>query len=219
MSKVIGYVRVSTDKQSEKGVSTRAQEQKIRQYCQLYDLQLVDVVEDVFSAKTIDRPGFNEMLKRLRNGEADGFIFWRLDRVTRSVADLQFITDLCEQFKVISVDDQIDTRTASGRFLLSIQVATSQLERERISERTKSAMQYIKSQGRYTGGMLPFGKKAVNGEIVDCPEEIEVIELMRKHRAAGMSFNATARKINEAGYRTRRGTEFKHTSVMRLVPK
>ncbi len=68
MTKAIGYIRVSTDKQADHGVSLEAQRQKIEAYASLYDLQLVDVVIEQGSAKSLDRDGLNGVLNRLQAG-------------------------------------------------------------------------------------------------------------------------------------------------------
>lgn len=84
--KVLGYVRVSTEEQSESGHSLGAQREKLKAYAALYDLELVEIVEDGGqSAKTLNRPGLQRALKILRNGEADGIVIVKLDRLTRSV--------------------------------------------------------------------------------------------------------------------------------------
>src|SRR4051794_7553353 len=92
--RVIGYVRVSTDEQARDGVSLAAQIEKVGAYARLYDLELVDIVTDAgASAKTLDRPGFARVLAMLDAGEVDGVVVVKLDRLTRSVADLATLLD------------------------------------------------------------------------------------------------------------------------------
>lgn len=87
--KVIGYVRVSTEEQATQGVSLAAQEAKLRQYRELFGHDLVEVVNDGGqSAKTLNRPGLQSALAALKNGQADGLLVLKLDRLTRSVRDL-----------------------------------------------------------------------------------------------------------------------------------
>src|SRR5262245_9845331 len=92
--RVIGYIRVSTEEQATAGVSLSAQAEKVRAYCALYDLTLLEVVEDAgASAKTLERPGLQRALSALRRGEADGVVVAKLDRLTRSVADMATLID------------------------------------------------------------------------------------------------------------------------------
>jgi hypothetical protein len=73
--RVIGYIRVSTDEQASHGVSLAAQEAKVCAYCSLYDLEIVELVNDPgASAKTLDRPGLARVLAALDRGEVDGLV-------------------------------------------------------------------------------------------------------------------------------------------------
>ncbi len=121
MTRTVAYLRVSTDKQAEHGVSLAAQEEKVRAYASLYDLDLVDVVVDAgASAKTLDREGLNRALAMLDGGDADALLVVKLDRLTRSVRDLG---DLVERYfandraALLSVSEQIDTRSAYRRVI------------------------------------------------------------------------------------------------------
>src|SRR3989442_11690 len=121
-TKVVGYCRVSTDTQADHGVSLQAQEEKIRQYCTLYNLELVTVVVDAgASAKTLRREGLQRVLSMLTHGHAEGIIVVKLDRLTRSVSDLgSLIGDYFSTYALMSVCEQIDTRSASGRLVLNV---------------------------------------------------------------------------------------------------
>src|SRR4051812_9767736 len=91
----IAYSRVSTQDQSDNGVSLEAQKEKLAAYAALYDLEIVETIEDAGeSAKSLNRPGLLQALAMLRRGQADGIIVVKLDRLTRNVGDLQtLITD------------------------------------------------------------------------------------------------------------------------------
>ena len=88
-TKAIGYIRVSTDRQADHGVSLEAQKAKLTAYAALYDLELVEVIVDPgASAKTLKRPGLQRALQLLRQGQATALLVAKLDRLTRSVKDL-----------------------------------------------------------------------------------------------------------------------------------
>jgi len=88
-TKAVGYIRVSTDKQAEQGVSLEAQHAKLTAYAQLYDLELVEVIVDAgVSAKTLEREGLQRALSMLRKGQVNALLVAKLDRLTRSVKDL-----------------------------------------------------------------------------------------------------------------------------------
>ena len=169
VTKTVAYLRVSTDKQADRGVSLDAQRAKVIAYAQLYDLELVDVVVDAgHSAKSLDRPGLQRALEMLKRREADALLVVKLDRLTRSVVHLGQLVEsyfALGKAALLSVGEQIDTRTAAGRLVLNVLASVSQWEREAIGERTAAAMQHKASHGQYTGGRVPFGYRlASDGE-------------------------------------------------------
>ena len=142
MTKAIGYVRVSTQEQATHGYSLDAQIDKIKAYASLYDIDLIDMVIDGgVSAKSLNREGLQNVLQMLDSGKADAVIIFKLDRLTRSVTDWNtLIADYFTKHALLSVSDQIDTRTAAGRLCLNVLMSVAQWEREAIGERTSTAL-------------------------------------------------------------------------------
>jgi len=133
--KTIGYVRVSTDRQADTGVSLEAQESKIRAMATVRGCDLDEVVVDGGeSAKDLKRPGVERLLALVSAGKVDAVIVAKLDRLTRSVKDLCALLELFEKRKValISVAESLDTSSAAGRLVITIMGAVSQWEREAI---------------------------------------------------------------------------------------
>lgn len=218
--RVVGYVRVSTSKQEATGLSIEAQSLKIRRYCELYDLELVDLIVDAgASAKTLEREGMQTAISKLKTGEAEGLVVAKLDRLTRSIKDLNvLIEEIFVKAALISVADQVDTTTPSGRLILNILMSVSQWEREEIGERTKVAMKTKRDRGEYTGGKPPLGWKVDNGgsEIPDDNEQ-ELINLVRSYRTLRLSYGAIAQKLTDAKFTTRRGNAvFSKTAAKRI---
>src|SRR6266700_704466 len=119
----IGYVRVSTDRQAEKGVSLEAQEAKIRAMATVQGAELIDVIVDGGeSAKCLNRPGLQRLLDLVNAGKVQAVIVAKLDRLTRSVKDLCGLLELFEKRKValISVAEALDTGSAAGRLVITI---------------------------------------------------------------------------------------------------
>ncbi|MGI8989552.1 MAG: recombinase family protein [Bryobacteraceae bacterium] len=119
--RAIGYVRVSTDKQAEFGVSLEAQTEKIRAMAVVQSADLCDVIVDAESAKTLNRPGMARLLSLVDSGTVDCVIIAKLDRLTRSVADLAELLKRLEKrgVSLVSVADSLDTRSAAGRLVRS----------------------------------------------------------------------------------------------------
>src|SRR5580700_4917639 len=157
--KAIAYIRVSTDRQAEQGVSLEAQEAKIRAMATVQSAELVDVIVDGGeSAKSLNRPGLQRLLALINAGKAQAVIVAKLDRLTRSVKDLCELLELFEKRKValISVAESLDTGSAAGRLVITIMGAVSQWEREAIGERTRDALRHKRGNGERVGN-IEFG--------------------------------------------------------------
>tara|TARA_R110002033_G_scaffold80395_1_gene131518 strand:+ start:45 stop:641 length:597 start_codon:yes stop_codon:yes gene_type:complete len=138
-TKAIAYIRVSTGKQENTAHSLVAQREKIQAYASLYDLDIVDYVIETGSAKNLNREGLDIALNKIKSGEVSAIIVTKLDRLTRSVADLGLlINEYFTDHELLSVSEHIDTRSAGGRLILNILTSVSQWEREAIGERTSA---------------------------------------------------------------------------------
>jgi site-specific DNA recombinase len=213
----IGYVRVSTEEQAREGVSIEAQVEKLRQYAELYDIELVDIVIDAgLSAKTLKRDGLQRALDALKRGEADALLIHKLDRLTRSVADLgHLITTYFTKYQLLSVTDHIDTRTAAGRLILNVLGSVSQWEREIIAERTTSALRYMKDQRRVYNH-LPLGYRDQDGKLTEVDEEQLIVAEILEMRAQGRTFRDIAGNLNDRGIVGKRGGRY-HASTIRAI--
>jgi len=220
-TRTIAYLRVSTDKQADAGVSLDAQQDKARAYAALYDLDLVEVIVDAGeSAKTLDRPGLQKALALLKTGKADALLVTKLDRLTRSVVDLGKLIETYfapGKAALLSVSEQIDTRSAAGRLVLNILASVSQWERETIAERTRDAMRHKQANGEYIGGAAPYGFQLVNGELVADAAEQGVIQQARELRDSGLSLAAVAKELDRRGIQARNGKAFAAMQISRMV--
>ena len=220
-TRTIAYLRVSTERQADTGVSLDAQQEKARAYASLYDLDLTEMIIDAGeSAKTLDRPGLQRALAMLKSGQADALLVVKLDRLTRSVVDLGKLIETYfapGKAALMSVSEQIDTRSAAGRLVLNILASVSQWERETIGERTSVAMKYKQAKGEYIGGHAPYGFELVNGDLVEDSYEQGVIQQARELRESGLSLAAVAKELDRRGIQARNGKEFAAMQIKRLV--
>ena len=220
-TRTVAYLRVSTDKQADRGVSLDAQRAKVAAYAELYDLELVEIIVDAgVSAKTLDRPGLARALGMLRTAKADALLVVKLDRLTRSVRDLGELVErhfAPGKAALLSVGEQIDTRTAAGRLVLNVLASVSQWEREAIGERTAVAIAHMAACGEYTGGEAPYGYAVVSGKLEAMPAEQGVIAQARELRASGLSLRAVAAELDRAGLRARSTKIFAASQVARMV--
>lgn len=210
--KAVGYVRVSTEDQADKGLSLDAQRDRIKRYAELYGLELVMILEDKgVSAKTLKRDGVQAALMVLERGEAQALVVSALDRLTRSVKDLGDLLD--EYFgeggaQLLSVAEQIDTRTAGGRLVLNILGSVAQWQRENISENTARVARYKREQGEYTGGHVRYGYAIdpKSRKLVPETREQRIKAIAIELRNKGRSLREIGRELARRGFLTRKGS-------------
>ena len=221
MMKAIGYIRVSTEEQAKEGVSLAAQEAKIKAYCELYDLEIVEIIVDAGqSAKTLKRPGLQQALGMLESGMAEALVIAKLDRLTRSVTDWGTLIEryFSKQYALLSVGDQIDTRTAAGRLVLNVLVSVAQWEREAIGERTSTALAHKKAQGEHVGSPA-FGFKMVEKKLIKIDSETETIALARSLRGQGMTLQSIADELTRQEIQTKRGGSWRPSTLKYLLDR
>jgi site-specific DNA recombinase len=219
--KTVGYVRVSTDKQADRGVSLDAQAEKIKAMAVVHNAELVDIIVDGGeSAKSLQRPGMERLLQLVDGKKVQAVIIAKLDRLTRSVKDL---CELLERFErrgvaLISVAESLDTSSAAGRLVLNIMTAVSQWEREAIGERTRYAMSHKRSNGERVGN-IQFGYRlCADGKHIE-PDPIEqsVLSEIGHLRQGGHTMRGIAAALNHRALRTRRGSEWRLEHVARII--
>jgi site-specific DNA recombinase len=219
--KAIGYVRVSTEKQADFGVSLEAQSEKVRAMAVVQGAELTEVIIDAGeSAKSLNRPGMARLLSLVDAGAVDTVIIAKLDRLTRSVKDL---AELLERFtrrgvSLVSVAESLDTGTAAGRLVLNIMTAVSQWEREAIGERTRDAMHHKRANGERVGP-VPFGyRTGADGLHLETdPAEQDILSRIWELKAAGRTTRQIADELNRQGFTTRRGTAWRFQYVAEVL--
>ena len=227
LTRVVGYVRVSTERQAEEGISLETQRAKLRAHCAAHDLDLVAIEADEgASAKTLDRPGLQRALSMLRDGRSDALLVAKLDRLTRRVVDLGHLIETCfasERWALVSVADQIDTRTAAGRMTLFILMSVAQWEREAIAERTAEALAHLRAAGVTLGrpGLgwqhAPEADPATGRrELRAVPDELATVARIQALRANGHSYASIARQLTTEGHRPKRGGRWLPNTVRRV---
>jgi DNA invertase Pin-like site-specific DNA recombinase len=220
--RLIGYGRVSTEKQAEHGLSLDVQDEKIRGYAALYEHRLVDIVHDDASGKTLRRKGLQSVLERLERGEADGLLVPKLDRLTRRLKDLGYLLEEYFQggrYALISVAESLDTETATGRMVANMLTLVSQWEREVIGERTKEVLSHLREQGVVLGRHGLGFRRAGRMELARVPEEERVVDLIVELHGANYTVRQIAEHLREAGLPTKKGGRWWPTTVHRVLSR
>ncbi len=159
--KVAGvYIRVSTEDQAREGFSLGEQKEKLLDLCRFKELEVYKVYEDAgVSAKDMEhRPQFQAMLQDMKEGKINYIVAYKLDRITRSVRDLEELILELEQYNcfLLCDRDDVNTSTANGKFFVRMLTVLSQLEIEIVSERTKFGLNGAIKSG-HIPGQRPFG--------------------------------------------------------------
>lgn len=208
-TRVIGYVRVSTDKQADSGAGLESQRRTIEAECARRGWQLADMItDDGCSAKNLNRPGFQKAIASLADGQAEALMVAKLDRLSRSVADVCQVGDMAAHhgFDLVILDSPIDTSSPYGRAQLNMMATFAQLERELIGLRTKEALAVKKSQG------VQLGRR------VDMSKDVE--QTILKMRRDGATMTAIAEHLNNQGVKTARGgTQWYQSTVSKVLAR
>lgn len=230
-----GYVRVSTQKQAEEGVSLAAQEDFVRDYAKLRRLNLLGIFRDegISGRKMDNRPGFQQLMDTIQRN--DVVIAWCLSRISRSTRDALHIAEVLREkgAHMACVKEQIDTSTAMGQFFFTVTAALSQLETDQIKERTIAGMDKLRRQGRAVGAP-PYGYMKKSPEqgsgLIQNPAEQAVIRLMLQkrheyknpketnpHKLRYKSYHVIAKELNDEGYQAQNAQKWYATSVSNII--
>jgi site-specific DNA recombinase len=215
----IGYVRVSTRNQADNGISLENQKERIKKYCEFYNLELIEILEDHKSGKSLKgRTAALDIIKRIEGKEFDCLVIYKLDRLGRSVIDLVGLTELMSKYGVDlhSLEEKIDTSTALGRFFFVTLASLAQLERDLISERTKSALSTKRANGGKGCYNAPYGKMAQGDRWIDDPQEQKAIRIVKEMKAQGIKPRFIAEHLNINGFRSRQGKNYTSLLVRKM---
>jgi DNA invertase Pin-like site-specific DNA recombinase len=151
--------------------------------------------DGAFSGASLDRPALQDLLTEVRSGKIDVIVVYKVDRLTRSLADFAKLVELFDRHSVsfVSVTQSFNTTSSMGRLTLNVLLSFAQFEREVIGERVRDKIAASKRKGIWVGGSVPLGYTSINKKLVVVPEEAETVRLIF-HR---YSIRALVRAQNE----------------------
>lgn len=229
--KVVGYLRVSTDRQVEEGLGLEIQEHSIRNWIMGNGHELAGFTRDEGQSGSNGietRIGLGEALELLRNGSAQGLAVARLDRLARDLPlQEQLLAEVwrmgCQVFSCSKAeagylsDDPDDPSRALIRQVLG---AVSQYERSMIALRLRTGRARKRMKGGFGGGTPPFGYRNVEGVgLVKDEREQAVIRRIRELHTEGQTLTAIARCLEAEGARSRQSERWHPESVRRVVAR
>lgn len=183
-------------KLTQKGDSIHNQIQSCKNYASQHFATISDIIiytDEGFSGGNTNRPMFQKMMDDAVNKKFHVLICYRLDRISRSIAQFSTTYELLEKHNIefVSVKEQFDTSSPIGRAMLNIAMVFAQLERETIAERIRDNMHALARSGRWLGGTCPTGFKSIEIDYYDknqnkkkmyklspIAKEVELVELL-----------------------------------------
>ncbi|GIN99999.1 integrase [Brevibacillus halotolerans] len=221
ITRVAIYVRVSTDEQAKEGFSIPAQRERLRAFCKSQGWEIIEeYIEEGWSAKDIQRPQMQRLLKDIKKGTLDMVLVYRLDRLTRSVLDLYLLLQMFDKHDVAfrSATEVYDTSTAMGRLFITLVAALAQWERENLAERVKFGIEQMIDEGKKPGGHSPFGyhfDKDFTCTIIE--QEAKIVEKIYQWYVEGFGYRSIAKQLNEMDVSPRIAKRWNHISIRDIL--
>ena len=158
-----------------------------------------------YSGGSTERPALQRLLTDVRTGKVDVIVVYKVDRLTRSLADFAKLVELFDRHGVsfVSVTQQFNTTTSMGRLTLNVLLSFAQFEREVTSERIRDKIAASKRKGLWVGGIVPLGYATRDRKIVVVEEEAERVRtIFRRYLELG-SLNRLMADLRERGIVTK----------------
>jgi site-specific DNA recombinase len=222
MAKLFIYTRVSTSLQTD-NTSLEYQASRCKAYCEAHGHEAVEVIKETMSGKSFDdRQQAKAVIDRIMEGEADGIISLRLDRLSRSVRDILQLSDTFQKADkmMVLVENNLDTSNPMGRAVLTMMAAMSQLEREMIQERSNAGRAAKKAAGGRIGGTAPYGFDLdENGNAVRNELEHAEICTMKKMHDLGLPLHRIAADFSGRNVATKRGGKWSPATIHYILTR
>ena len=182
-----------------------------------------------FSGGNMERPGLKTLLEDVEADRVDVIVVYKVDRLTRSLADFAKIVERLDakEASFVSVTQAFNTTNSMGRLTLNVLLSFAQFEREVTGERIRDKIAASKKKGLWMGGPVPLGYQVINRKLVQVPEEAERVRTIMRRYIASNSANELIAQMEAEGIRTkvqrrtsgphRGGIPFKRGSLFHLL--
>ncbi len=223
--RIVGYIRVSTAEQAEEGYSCDAQENVVRQKCELEGGELVAIYADKgISGKSMtNRLQLQQMLQDAKDGKFDEVWVWKTNRLARNQYDLLTIVKEFERYEVAfkSCSESFETTTSAGRLMMNVLASIGEFERETIVDNVKMGMKQRARTGKWNGGIVLGYKSAIvnenNTRLEIIPEEATTVRKIFELYSSGKGLKAITNQLNHEGYKTKRGNMFGTSGIKDIL--
>jgi len=161
--------------------------------------------DGAFSGASLDRPALQQLLADVRAGKIDIVLVYKVDRLTRSLADFAKLIELFDAHDVsfVSVTQSFNTRSSMGRLTLNVLLSFAQFERELVGERVRDKIAASKRKGLWVGGPVPLGYAAVDKKIVVVAAEAAAVRTIFARCLEFGSVRLLAEDLDRRGIRSK----------------
>lgn len=184
--------------------------------------------DPAYSGGNMDRPALRQLLKDIETGQVDVVIVYKIDRLTRSLADFSKLVEIFDAKSVsfVAITQQFNTTTSMGRLTLNVLLSFAQFERELASERVRDKVAASRKKGKWTGGSLPLGYDSKDKKLVVNPAEAKTVRLIYQRYLAVKSLQklidelnakAVVTKVREVANKSAGGVPFTYGSLAYLL--
>lgn len=225
--RAVAYIRVSTDKQAEKGFGLDVQIQTVKAWARANGHRLVTICSDEGISGTkdaADRPGLRQALNLLQDGKAEALVVPRLDRLARSLSVQEAALAhawrsgarmfSCDSGEVLCDDPDDPMRTAMRQMM----GVFSQLERSMLTARMRAGRQMKADKGGYAFGAPPLGYEAHDGALVAQSDEQATVERIMALHQSGQSLRQIAMTLANEGHHPKRSDRW-HPQTLSVIIK
>jgi site-specific DNA recombinase len=164
--------------------------------------------DPAYSGGNLDRPALQRLLKDVDAGRVDVIVVYKIDRLTRSLADFAKLVEAfdAKSISLVAVTQQFNTTTSMGRLTLNVLLSFAQFERELSSERVRDKIAASRRKGKWTGGTVPLGYDAKDKKLVVNKTEAETVRYIFRRYIELQSFAKLVEDLDGKGIVTKRRT-------------
>lgn len=228
--KLVGYLRVSTDRQAEEGLGLEVQEEAIRRWAKTHGHRVVVWGRDegVSGSNGLDtRVGLPDALDAIRANEAEGLVVYRLDRLARDlIVQETLLADLrrmgAQVFSTSRAEDDFlsdDPDDPSRKLIRQVLGAVAEYERSMIALRLRSGRRRKAEKGGFAYGSPAYGFVAAGGDLVPEATEQRAIERIAELHGQGVSLRVIAETLDTEGFRPKRSDRWHPETLRRIVSR
>lgn len=218
--KLIGYVRVSSEISKIKGNSINNQINKVNDFCNLNDYELVDVLKDEGKSgmEFSKRDGYLELINRCKTENINGVVVYCLSRLGRRMKDIIDVMELFNKndIEFYSVKENINNKDIMGKLMMNILMSFNEFEVDNIRERIIDVKRNNKENGLVYGKLM-FGKDKDGKLLIDNISEMKVVSYMKGLRSKGWSYFRISDRLNEKGIVSKSGGKWYGMSVSNVL--